>query len=510
MSINHSINRLINFAIQKQLMNDQDRYYAANRLIDLLHVSEYVSEEDIQEMLPTATPILEEILDYAVEQGLIEDTQEERDAFDTRVMDCVMPRPSTVIRRWEDDYARSPKAATDEYYKMSIASNYIRKDRVDKNICWKTKTQYGDLDVTINLSKPEKDPRDIAKAKEIKSVSYPKCLLCRENEGYAGHPGWPARNTHRLIPVRLSGHRWFMQYSPYTYYNEHCIVLNRKHVPMKVSRRTFENLLDFVTILPHYFLGSNADLPIVGGSILSHDHYQGGRYTMPMALAPVEKYYTISGYDNIKIGRVKWPMSVLRLSSASSDDRDEIVDLADKILNIWRGYSDPSQEILAASDGEPHNTITPIARKRGAGYELDLVLRNNRTTKEYPLGIFHPHQEVHHIKKENIGLIEVMGLAVLPARLKDEMGEVREQLLAGTEDISGMESIAKHADWYKQVRAAHPEIKKDNVDQILKDEIGKVFEQVLVDAGVFKRTMEGMNAFDKFVQTVAKAQSVHD
>ena len=434
MSINTEINRLLNFAKQNMLINEDDYYYAANRLLDVLKVDAF-EPEFVDEKLPTAMPILENMLDYAAEKGLIENTTENRDLFDTRIMDCVMPRPSEVVRRFTNDYARSPKAATDEFYKMSIASNYIRKDRIDKNIVWKTATEYGDLDITINLSKPEKDPRDIAKAKLAPSSGYPKCLLCRENEGYAGHPGHPARETHRLIPLRLSAHRWFLQYSPYTYYNEHCIVLNRKHVPMKVSRKSFENLLDFVTIFPHYFLGSNADLPIVGGSILSHDHYQGGRYTFAMAKAPIEKFYTFPGFEDIKVGRVKWPMSTIRLQG---EDRETLADLAEKILDAWRKYSDPSVEILAETDGTPHNTITPIARRRGNLYELDLVLRNNRTTKEHPLGLFHPHAEVHHIKKENIGLIEVMGLAVLPARLKKEMARVGEELVKGTPDISGM------------------------------------------------------------------------
>ena len=463
MSINTEINRLLNFAKQNMLINEDDYYYAANRLLDVLKVDAF-EPEFVDEKLPTAMPILENMLDYAAEKGLIENTTENRDLFDTRIMDCVMPRPSEVVRRFTNDYARSPKAATDEFYKMSIASNYIRKDRIDKNIVWKTATEYGDLDITINLSKPEKDPRDIAKAKLAPSSGYPKCLLCRENEGYAGHPGHPARETHRLIPLRLSAHRWFLQYSPYTYYNEHCIVLNRKHVPMKVSRKSFENLLDFVTIFPHYFLGSNADLPIVGGSILSHDHYQGGRYTFAMAKAPIEKFYTFPGFEDIKVGRVKWPMSTIRLQG---EDREELADLAEKILDAWRKYSDPSVEILAETDGTPHNTITPIARRRGNLYELDLVLRNNRTTKEHPLGLFHPHAEVHHIKKENIGLIEVMGLAVLPARLKKEMARVGEELVKGTPDISGMTEIASHADWYKMLREKYPTVSEQDVTGIL-------------------------------------------
>ena len=501
MNINTEINRLLNFAKQRGLISEDDYYYSANLLIDVLQVSEFVPEE-IEETLETAAPILSSMLDYAAAEGLIEDTANERDLFDTRIMNCVMPRPSEVVRKFQSDYARAPKAATDNFYKMSIASNYIRKDRIDKNLVWKTPTEYGDLDVTINLSKPEKDPRDIAKAKLIKSSSYPQCLLCRENEGFAGHAGHPARQTHRLIPLRLASHRWFMQYSPYTYYNEHCIVLNRKHIPMKVNRKSFENLLDFVTIFPHYFLGSNADLPIVGGSILSHDHYQGGRYEFAMAKAPVEKSYSVAQFPHVKVGRVKWPMSTIRLTG---DDREELADLAEIILNKWRSYSDESVGILAETDGEPHNTITPIARRRGRAYELDLVLRNNRRSEEHPLGIFHPHAEVHHIKKENIGLIEVMGLAVLPARLKREMHLLGQELVKGTADISAMEELACHADWYRMLREKYPTVTSDQVDGILQAEIGEVFKTVLVHAGVYKRDAAGMAAFDKFMQAVSQA-----
>ena len=498
MSINYEINRLLNFAVQQELMNAEDFYYSANRLVDVLRLTEFEPEE-VAEELASPMPVLDNMLDYAVEQGIIEDTVNERDLFDTRLMDCVMPRPSEVIRRFQSDYARSPKAATDRFYKLSQASNYIRSDRIAKNLQWKTPTEYGDLDITINLSKPEKDPRDIAKAKLVKSTSYPKCLLCRENEGFAGHAGHPARETHRLIPLRLSGHRWFLQYSPYTYYNEHCIVLNRKHVPMKISRRSFENLLDFVTIFPHYFAGSNADLPIVGGSILSHDHYQGGRYDFAMAKAPIEKHYKFAGFEKVEAGRVKWPMSTIRLRG---EDREEIIELADKIQLAWRGYSDEAAEILAETEGNPHNTVTPIARRRGSLYELALVLRNNRTTEEHPLGLFHPHAEVHHIKKENIGLIEVMGLAVLPARLKSEMKRVGEELAKGTEDISGIEEIRSHADWYRKLRSKYPAVKAEETEKILQREIGRVFEKVLTHAGVYKRTEEGMEAFDRFVAAV--------
>ncbi len=495
MDIRHEINRLLGFARAQELISEDDTYYAANRLIDMLGVAEYVPEE-VDEQLTSPAPILENILSFAAEKGIIEDTQNERDLFDTRLMDAVMPRPLEVVRRFQNDYARAPKAATDRFYKLSIASNYIRSDRIAKNIVWQTRTEYGDLDITINLSKPEKDPRDIAKAKSAPSSGYPKCLLCRENEGFAGNAHHPARETHRLIPVRLSGHRWFLQYSPYTYYNEHCIVLNRKHVPMQVTRRSFENLLDFVTIFPHYFLGSNADLPIVGGSILSHDHYQGGRYEFAMAKAPVEKTYNFEGFAGVTAGRVKWPMSALRLSG---EDWEELVPLATKILGKWRTYSDESVGVLAETDHTPHNTITPIARRRGSKYELDLVLRNNRTSAEHPLGIFHPHAEVHHIKKENIGLIEVMGLAVLPGRLKEEMRLVGEALTRGDASIRETEKIAAHADWYDMLHKKYGKVAEDTVQAILRDEIGQVFSKVLEHAGVFKRDEAGLAAFDRFV-----------
>ena len=498
MSINTEINRLINFAKQNNLMGEHDTFYAANKIIDLLNVAEFTPEK-IEETLPTATPILEKILDYAVEQKIIENTVNERDLFDTRVMDCVMPRPSEVIKKFRADLKQSPELATDNYYKFSIASNYIRKDRIDKNIIWKSETQYGNLDLTINLSKPEKDPRDIAKAKTVKATGYPKCLLCKENEGFAGHANHPARETHRIIPIDFRGREWFMQYSPYTYYNEHCIVLNSEHTPMKISRTTFENISYFITEFPHYFVGSNADLPIVGGSILSHDHYQGGHYTFPMAEAPLEKEFTFEDFPEVKVGRVKWPMSTIRIKSK---DLPRLIDLAEKILNAWRSYSDESVGILAETDA-PHNTITPIGRRRGEDYEFDLVLRNNRTSEEHPLGIFHPHAEVHHIKKENIGLIEVMGLAVLPARLKDEMAHVKENLLNKVEDISNIEDIAKHADWYKKIREKYSDINSENVDEIIKKEIGLVFSEVLTHAGVFKRDEKGLAAFDKFVNSVA-------
>ncbi len=503
MDINYEINRLLNFAQQHRLLEPEDQYYAANRLLDCLGVSEY-TPVDVDEHMATPDEILDQLLDYAVAQEYVEDTMNERDLFDTRLMDCVMPRPSEVVNRFRRDYGQSPMAATDAYYDLSIVSNYIRKSRIDKNIAWKTATEYGDLDVTINLSKPEKDPRDIAKAKLAPASSYPKCLLCKENEGYAGRTNHPARQTLRLIPLELQGHDWFLQYSPYTYYNEHCIILNKDHVPMKITKSTFANLCDFLDVFPHYFAGSNADLPIVGGSILSHDHYQGGRYTFAMEVAPVEKTYSLSAFPTVEVGRVAWPMSVLRLRSQYKED---IIALGEHILSLWRAYSDPSVHILHETDGTPHNTITPIARRRDGAYEFDLVLRNNRTTAEHPLGLFHPHDEVHHIKKENIGLIEVLGLAILPARLKEELGAIREALRNGIEDVSTDTTMAKHAHWYSLVRQKHEHMvtmTDREIDEILQQEVGQVFLQVLLHAGVFKRDAKGMEAFDRFVMYAAE------
>ena len=433
------------------------------------------------------------------EKEMFVNTVTQRDLYDTALMNCVMPRPSEVIAKFKADYAVSPEKATENYFALSTASNYIRKDRIDKNVAWKTATEYGDLDITINLSKPEKDPRDIAAAKLVASTTYPKCLLCRENEGFAGHANHPARQNHRIIPMDFHGHQWFLQYSPYTYYNEHCIIFNSEHTPMKISRKSFENLADFLEVLPHYFAGSNADLPIVGGSILSHDHYQGGNYTFAMAKAPIEKEYEFAGFPDVKAGRLKWPMSAIRITS---ENRQQLIDLAEKILNAWRGYTDESVTIFAETDGEPHNTITPIGRRVGKAYQFDLVLRNNLTTEEHPLGLYHPHAEVHHIKKENIGLIEVMGLAVLPARLKAEMAGIKAALLDDVDSIDDDENLKSHAVWYKEIRAKHTDINKDNVDNIIQEEIGKVFMQVLTDAGVYKRNEQGMEAFDKFVASV--------
>lgn len=493
--IEKQINRLIHFGLQKGLITKSDQVYATNLLLGTLDVPEFLPMP-IEENLETAKPILDEMLAYAAQKNIIEDTILQRDLFDTKIMNCIMPRPSEIIAKFNALYQESPKAATDFYYDLSIASNYVRKDRTDKNIAWKTTTDYGDLDISINLSKPEKDPKDIAKAKLIKSTAYPKCLLCKENEGFFGHLNHPARQTHRIIPLELNHKAWFLQYSPYVYYNEHCIVLNSEHIPMKISRLTFENLLAFLDILPHYIVGSNADLPIVGGSILSHDHYQGGRYTFAMETAEVEETYCIKGYENISVGRVKWPLSVLRLRTVN---KEKLIDLADHMLTVWREYSDETVEILARSNGEPHNTITPIARMQGGAYELDLVLRNNRSSDEHPLGIFHPHSEVHHIKKENIGLIEVMGLAILPARLEQELKLIRKALIEGNDDISKEESIIKHEDWYQEIRTKYTKITSQNVDEVLQKEVGLKFLTVLSHAGVFKRNEIGMRAFNKFV-----------
>ncbi len=493
--INHEVNRLINFALRKGLICKEDKLYSSNLLLELLKIDAFEPEE-INEDLETATNILKNILEYAIEAGIIGNSITERDLFDTKIMNCIMPRPSEVINNFEKYLSKSYSEATEYYYNLSIASNYIRKDRIDKNIIWKVPTEYGDLDITINLSKPEKDPTEIAKAKLLKSTTYPKCLLCKENEGFCGNLNHPARQNHRIIPIKLANNHWYLQYSPYTYYNEHCIILNSEHVPMNISRKTFENMISFIDILPHYFIGSNADLPIVGGSILSHDHYQGGRYTFAMELAPLEKTFVINGYEDIEFGRVKWPMSVIRISGY---DKDKLISLADHILSSWRNYSDESNNIFAKTNNEPHNTITPIARKRNDRYELDLVLRNNRTSSEYPLGIFHPHKEVHHIKKENIGLIEVMGLAVLPARLKEELTILKQCLLDKIIDISNNEIISKHNNWYKHILKQYENITTEDVDVILQNEVGKKFLEVLTHSGVFKRDLGGLTAFDKFI-----------
>ena len=509
--VDNAITRLAGYGLYTGLIEEDDIIYTVNQILMNLEKDSYEgSREEViayastlnEERIAAGTELeetLKELTDDAVSRGLTGgDSTVYRDLFDTRLMGCLTPRPSEVIRRFRKLYEDSPVKATDWYYDFSRNTDYIRRYRIAKDMKWKVPTEYGDLDITINLSKPEKDPKAIAAAKNAKQSGYPKCQLCRENEGYAGRPDHPARENHRVIPVTIQNSDWCFQYSPYVYYNEHCIVFNSRHIPMKIEHATFCKLFDFVKMFPHYFVGSNADLPIVGGSILSHDHFQGGHYEFAMAKAPVERSFSVAGFEDVKSGIVKWPMSCIRLSGP---DTERIIALADRILTAWRGYTDEKVFIYAETDGTPHNTITPIARKRGEDYELDLVLRNNITTKEHPLGVFHPHAELHHIKKENIGLIEVMGLAVLPARLKKEMADLRKAILEGR-NIRADEELSKHADWAEQIMKRHSTVNETNIDDILKEEIGKVFMLVLEDAGVFKRTAEGQEAFDRFIQAL--------
>lgn len=504
--IQENILKLTEYAIVTGLIQPEDRRYTINRLMELFQIDELEDEvvlaygkqepmtrESAEEALEG---ILGEMMDYAHEQGLMkENSIVYRDLFDTKIMGLLVPRPSEVqISFWELYNNQSPRAATDYYYKLSCDSDYIRRYRIKKDMKWTADTEFGQLDITINLSKPEKDPKAIAAAKLAKQSGYPKCLLCKENEGYAGRVNHPARQNHRIMPVNINDSDWFMQYSPYVYYNEHCIVFNGQHTPMKIEKATFGKLLDFVKQFPHYFVGSNADLPIVGGSILSHDHFQGGHYEFAMAKAPIEKEISFTGFGDVKAGIVKWPMSVIRLSSP---DTERLIDLADKILMKWRGYTDEAAFVFAETDGEPHNTITPIARKRGENYELDLVLRNNITTGEHPLGVYHPHAKLHHIKKENIGLIEVMGLAVLPARLKDEMAQLERAIIDGA-DIRSNEELEKHADWVEEFLPKYEDVNAGNIEEIIRKEIGLVFNEVLKDAGVYKCDEEGRKAFERF------------
>ena len=490
------IRQLVEYALNRKLITEEDRIFMTNSLLDAMGLAE-CTDAPMEEETELEV-ILSDLCDYAAEHGLIESNSVVyRDLFDTKLMGILTPRPGEVIRNFTALYALSPKAATDYFYKLCRASDYIRTYRVAKDVKWTYNGEYGELDITVNLSKPEKDPRAIAAAKLLPQSGYPKCLLCPENEGYAGNAGRPARQTLRLIPTTLAGKQWFMQYSPYVYYNEHCIVLSAEHTPMKIERNTFVRLLDFVGQYPHYFLGSNADLPIVGGSILSHDHMQGGHYTFAMAKAPIETKITFACYDDIEAGIVKWPMSVIRLRSAN---KQNLVSLAEKVLNSWRSYSDPEAFIFANTDGEPHNTITPIARMRDGKYELDLVLRNNITTEEHPLGVYHPHADVHNIKKENIGLIEVMGLAVLPARLKEEIALMCEFITAGR-DFDGDERVAKHKEWFNRFKDNYT-FTAENVEEILKKEIGRTFQRVLEDAGVYKRTEGGHLAFLRFIASI--------
>ena len=507
--IQERILELTEYGLVTGLVEPEDRRFTINRLLELFHLDELEDEGAAayakrtpmtQESAEAALEdILNEMLDYAAEDGLMpEDTITYRDLFDTKIMSMLVPRPSEVIKKFQALYQISPKEATDYFYKLSQDSNYIRRYRVEKDQKWKVDSPYGEIDITINLSKPEKDPKAIAAARNVKSGSYPKCLLCPENEGYAGRVNHPARQNHRIIPITINDTPWGFQYSPYVYYNEHCIVFNCQHTPMKIERNAFIKLFDFVKLFPHYFLGSNADLPIVGGSILSHDHFQGGHYTFAMAKAPIEQHVVLPGFEDVEAGIVKWPLSVLRIRHK---DFNRLVDLATHVLEVWRGYTDEKAFIYAETNGEPHNTITPIARKVGDTYELDLTLRNNITTEEHPLGVYHPHAEYHHIKKENIGLIEVMGLAVLPARLKGEMELLEEYILEG-KDISSNEQIEKHAEWVKKFLPKYPEITKENIHGILQKEIGIVFTHVLEDAGVYKCTTEGREAFMRFLETL--------
>ncbi|MCD8337364.1 MAG: UDP-glucose--hexose-1-phosphate uridylyltransferase [Lachnospiraceae bacterium] len=555
--IQKNIVQLVQYGLTTGLIEAEDAIYTANRVLELLKIDaldeaaeseilDFVAKKtgsDEVEMPPrcaaaagrsrdeenavhcaaaaeviAALPdILGAICDYAYENGILEEnTIGYRDLFDTKVMSLLVDRPSNVICRFNERYQKDPKLATDLHYKFSQDTDYIRRYRIARDMKWVAPTEYGDLDITINLSKPEKDPKAIAAARNAAQSAYPKCQLCMENEGYAGRLNHPARQNHRIIPVTINGSQWGFQYSPYVYYNEHCIVFNRQHVPMKIERATFAKLLDFVRQFPHYFVGSNADLPIVGGSILSHDHFQGGCYEFAMAKAPVEKKLVFTGYEDVEAGIVKWPMSVIRIRS---EQAERLIDLADRILLAWRGYTDEAAFIFAETEGEPHNTITPIARMRDGKFELDLVLRNNITTEEHPLGVFHPHAELHHIKKENIGLIEVMGLAVLPARLKGELEHLKTAMVEGR-DISDDEELAKHAPWVEELKLKYRNststtggvgeplcFAADAIDRIIEDEVGLVFSKVLEHAGVYKRTEEGQAAFLRFVESVNQCSS---
>ncbi len=495
--IDSSIKKLVTYGLEKNLIQIADYRYIINRILEAIKLDSYTDDAneyhdiDLEETL-------EELCDYAVSRGIIDDGTAFRDLFDTKLMGILTPRPSEVVSTFLEKYLESPKEATDYYYQFSKDTDYIRTYRIKKDMKWIYSCEYGDIDITINLSKPEKDPKAIAAARNAKASGYPQCNLCAENEGYAGTLSSPARQNHRIIPLAINNSEWFLQYSPYVYYNEHCIVFNSLHTPMKIDRACFAKLLDFVTLFPHYFVGSNADLPIVGGSILNHDHFQGGRYEFAMAKAPIEKQIFFKGFENVQAGIVKWPMTCIRLTCP---DKESLIALADKILTEWRSYTDEDAFIFAETNGEKHNTITPIARYREERFELDLVLRNNITTSEHPLGVYHPHAELHHIKKENIGLIEVMGLAVLPARLKQEMKILADAIVEG-KNFDEIVETAKHADWARQFISRHDNITKDNIDEIIKNEIGKVFSLVLEHAGVYKRNAAGMSAFERFIDKV--------
>ena len=501
MNVITCIDSLVSYAMNRGLAEPVDHQVLTNRLLDLLRLDDYTpSEEPLSEDLEE---ILSGILAYAVEQGLCDDGITARDIFDTRIMGAVTPMPREVIEKFNRLYEEDPVKATDWYYQFSCNTDYIRRYRIAKDMRWKYTSEYGEMDITINLSKPEKDPKAIAAAKNAPQTAYPKCQLCCENEGYAGRMNHPARANHRIVPIEVCGEPWCLQYSPYVYYNEHCIVFNSQHIPMKIDKSAFQKLLDFVRIFPHYFVGSNADLPIVGGSILSHEHFQGGHYTFAMETAQVDRELTFAGFEDISAGIVKWPMSVIRLRGG---DPARIADLADKILTAWRGYTDESVSVISFSDGQPHNTITPIARRRGEDYELDLVLRCNITTSEHPLGVFHPHADKHHIKKENIGLIEVMGLAVLPSRLKSELAALADAIVMG-KDLAADEVLNKHAPWVEELKGQYT-FTADNALEIILQETGKVFAAVLEDAGVYKNTQEGKAAFLRFVDYVNREGAV--
>lgn len=495
--INNLIHELVTYGLQNDLIDPADEIFVTNSLLELFELNAYEAPVESVPSRPLHL-ILEDLMVYAHDHGILaEDTITMKDLFDTKIMGLLTPPPSVVRKTFADKYTVSPKKATDYYYQFSKATNYIRTDRIAKDEKWITDTEFGPIDITINLSKPEKDPRDIAKSGQAKKSGYPSCLLCKENEGYAGHFSHPARQNHRIIPLTLCGESYYLQYSPYVYYNEHCIIFNEQHIPMKINKAAFAKLLDFVRLFPHYTAGSNADLPIVGGSILSHDHFQGGGYVFAMAKAPYETEFTLPDYPDVHAGTVKWPMSVIRLQGKNIDS---IVAAADHILSAWRSYTDEAAYIYSETDGTPHNTITPIARMHEDLFELDLVLRNNITTEECPMGLYHPHSEYHHIKKENIGLIEVMGLAVLPARLKKEMADL-EQAILQHEDLRADETIAAHADWAESWIPNY-EITADNIHSIVQKEIGVVFTHVLEDAGVYKRTPEGQAAFQRFIITL--------
>jgi len=494
-----AIQYLINYGITQNLITKADQFVVQNQLMEALHLTDWQLSGAGTEPDASIDAILQPLVEYACSNGIIADTAASRDLFDTKLMGILTPMPHEMIAKFQERYQESPEAATDWYFDISQKLNYVRAGRIAKDKKWKYASEYGMLDITINRSKPEKDPRDIAAARNQKVAAYPKCQLCPENAGFAGNPNHPARQNLRPIPMQIDGQNWELQYSPYGYYHEHCIVFNDAHVPMKVDHAIFEKLFDVLDFLPHYFIGSNADLPIVGGSILSHEHFQGGHYTFPMAVAPIEIPVSLEAYPNVQAGILKWPMSVVRLSSTN---RKELSDACNTILEQWRSYSDATVGIYAETDGTPHNTITPIARKKGDAYECDLVLRNNRTSEDRPLGIFHPNPSLHHIKKENIGLIEVMGLAVLPARLAVELDVLKKAMLQ-QEDLTANPQTASHAVWAAEVQKQHPEFCEENAEVILQAEVGKVFEQVLCDAGVFKRDEAGKTAFLKFLQIFA-------